>query len=169
MSQVPERSDGPLEEDASRGRIVWAADRSVVLLPEKAQVIGGAAGGGGRDAWPPVMLLLIGVAVLTLVVVRAPAAVRAAPVIAYVMTVPGLACVRLARLPDRLAEFALAVGLSLALGVVVAQAMIYLRVWSPTLGIITLIVIASIAACVELMSIRRRPRAVAPPDGRWAG
>jgi hypothetical protein len=166
MSQVPERSDDPLEEDAPRGRIVWAADHSVVLLPERAQVTGGAADGDGRDRWPPVVLLLIGVAVLTLVVARAPAAVRAAPVVAYVMTVPGLACVRLARLPDRLAEFALAVGLSLALGVVVAQTMIYLRVWSPTLGIVTLIVIASIAACVELMGIRWRPRAAAAPDGR---
>ena len=47
--------------------------------------------------------------------------------IAYVITVPGLACVRLARLPDRLPEGALAVGLSIALGTLVAQAMVYLR------------------------------------------
>jgi hypothetical protein len=169
MSQVPERDDDPLEEDAPRGRIIWAANRGVILPPEKAQVTGGTVGGDGRDRWPPVLLLAIGVAVLALVVMRAPVAVRAAPVIAYVMTVPGLACVRLARLPDRLAEFALAIGLSLALGVVVAQAMIYLRVWSPTLGIAILIAIASIAACVELVGIRRGPPAVAPPDGRWTG
>ncbi len=169
MAQVPERSDGPLDEVAARGRIVWAADHSVVWLPEEPQPTGGAGGGDWSDRWPPVLLLSVGVAVLALVVMRAPAALRAAPVIAYVMTVPGLACVRLARLPDRLAEFALAVGLSLALAVIVAQAMIYLRVWSPTLGIVILTVIASIAACAELLGVRRPLPAARPPAGGRAG
>lgn len=169
MSQVPERSDGPPEEVAPRGPVIRAADRSLVLLPEKARTTGGSAGRDGSGMWPPVLLLLIGVAVLALVVMRAPAALRAAPVIAYVIMVPGLACVRLAPLSDRLAELALGVGLSLALAVVVAQAMIYLKVWSPTLGIAILVVIASIAAGVDLLAARRPRRAAAPPAGKWDG
>lgn len=169
MSQVPERSDGPPEEIAPRGPVIRAADRGLVLLPEKAQATGRTGGSDGSGRWPPVLLLSIGVAVLALVVMRAPAALRAAPVIAYVITVPGLACVRLAQLSDRLAELALGVGLSLALAVVVAQAMIYLQVWSPTLGIVILVVIASMAAGVELLAVRRPRRAVAPPEGKWDG
>jgi len=166
---VPERSDDPPEEAASRRPVIRAADSSAVQLQERAQATGRAGGGDGGSSWPPVLLLSIGVAVLALVVMRAPPALRAAPVIAYVMTVPGLACVRLAHLSDRLAELALGVGLSLALAVVVAQAMIYLRLWSPTLGIVILVVTASIAAGIELLGVRRPRRAVAPPGGGWDG
>jgi hypothetical protein len=169
VSQVPERSDGPPDEVAARMPVIRAADRGLVLLPEQAQLTGSSGGRDGGGRWPPVLLLLIGVAVLALVVMRAPAALRAAPVIAYVITVPGLACVRLVRLSDRLAELALGVGLSLALAVVVAQAMIYLRVWSPTLGIVILVVIASIAAGLDLLAVRRPRRAVASREGSWDG
>jgi hypothetical protein len=170
LSNLPERSDDPLDEGAARGRIMWAADHNVGLDQEHAQPVGWAAGGDGDDGrWPAVLLLLINVVVLALVITRAPAALQAAPVIAYVITVPGLACVRLARLPDRLAEGALAVGLSIALGTLVAQAMVYLRAWSPTLGIVILTVIASIASCAELIGVGRSLRAFAPPDGGQAG
>jgi hypothetical protein len=128
--------------------------------------MGRAGGGDAGSRWPPILLLATGVAVLALVVMRAPVALRAVPVIAYVMTVPGLACVRLARLSDRLAELALGVGLSLALAVVVAQAMIYSKLWSPTLGIAILVVTASIAAAADLLAARRPRRRVTPP-GRW--
>jgi hypothetical protein len=138
-----------------------------VRLPEKPPAMGSAAGGGDDGSrWPPVLLLATGVAVLALVVLRAPAALRAAPVIAYIMTVPGLACMRLARLSNRLAELALGVGLSLALAVLVAQAMIYMRVWSPTLGIAILVVTASIAGAADLLAVGRPRRRVTPP-GRW--
>lgn len=168
MSQVPERSDGPPEEIAPRGPMIRAADRGLVLLPEKTQAAGGTGGGDRHGRWrPPVLLLSIGVAVLALVVMRAPAALRAAPVIAYVSTVPGLACVRLVHLSDRLAELAVGVGLSLALAVVVAHGMISLKVWSPTLGIAILVLIASVAGGVELLAVRRPRRAAAPPEGKW--
>jgi len=117
-----------------------------------------------RDVWPPLLVLLCSGAVLALVMLRAPAVVRAAPVLTYVAVVPGLACVRLIGLPDRLTEFLLGVGLSLALGTLVALAMIYLRLWSPTLGVVALGAIASIAAVTELLrgrlmpSLRRWPR-----------
>jgi hypothetical protein len=172
MAQVPRRSDGPPDEVAPRGPVIRAADRGLVLLQENARATGGSGGRDGGGSWrPPVLLLLIGLAVLALVVMRAPAALRAAPVIAYVITVPGLACVRLAHLSERLAELALGVGLSLALAVVVAQVMIYLKLWSPTLGIAILVAIASIAAGIDLLAVRRPRRAVAPPPpaGRWDG
>jgi hypothetical protein len=108
-----------------------------------------------RHLWPPVALVLCSGLVISLVALNAPAAIRAVPVLTYIGVVPGLACVRLIRLPDRLSEFLLGVGLSLALGAVVAMAMIYAHRWSPTLGIAALGSITSIAAVLEL--IRRRP------------
>jgi hypothetical protein len=96
------------------------------------------------------LLLLSGPVVLALVVLAAPAWLRAVPVLTYLAVVPGLAGVRLLRLADRLMEILLGVGLSCTLGILVAQAMIYLRAWSPTLGLSTLVVIGSLAAGLEL-------------------
>jgi hypothetical protein len=111
--------------------------------------------GGGADNWqrslPPLLLLLAGPAVLALIVLDAPAWLRAGPVLLYVGAVPGYAVVRLLRLPDLLMTALLGVGLSLALGLLVAQLMIYMNLWSPLLGLSTLVALASVAASVELL------------------
>lgn len=119
--------------------------------------------GRARGIWPPVAVLLYSGLVLGLVLLDAPAAIRAVPVLTYIATVPGLACVRLLRLPDRVSALLCGVGLSLAIGTVVAVGMLYARLWSPALGIAALGSIASIAAVVDL--IRRRLSAAAD---RWA-
>jgi hypothetical protein len=111
-------------------------------------------GGRSGSSWPPLLLGGAGLVVLALVLTGKPGVLRAAAVIGYVMTVPGLACIRLLRLPDRLPELAFGVGLSLALAVLVAQAMIYLEIWSPARGIAILVVIGSLAACAELLIAR---------------
>ncbi|MFG2045177.1 hypothetical protein [Dactylosporangium sp. NPDC048998] len=108
--------------------------------------------------WPPLLTLLAGAGVLALVLLSGPATVRAVAVLAYLAIVPGLACVRLIRLPDRLTQFVLGVALSLALGTVVAQAMVQLRRWSPTLGLCALVTVASVAALTELVRNWRTAR-----------
>src|SRR5258706_462717 len=90
-----------------------------------APMAGDTDGGWLREAWPPLLVLLSGAVVLALVLLDAPTSVRATPVLAYIAVVPGLAYVRLVRLPDRGMGLLLGVGLSLALGIVVAQAMVY--------------------------------------------
>jgi hypothetical protein len=116
--------------------------------------------GRARDVWPPLAIFLSSGVVIALVLLRTPAVIRAVPVLVYIAIVPGLACVRLTRLPERLSALVLGVGLSLALGTVVAIAMVYARLWSPTLGIAALGSIASIAAAVELL--RHRFNSAAP-------
>jgi hypothetical protein len=107
----------------------------------------------------PLLLLLSGPAVLLLVVLDAPAWLRVAPVLAYVVVVPGLAVVRLLRLADTVVEAVLGVGLSLALGVLVAQLMVYAEVWSSALGLAVLVAVASAATALELYRgpLRGRP------------
>lgn len=109
--------------------------------------------------WPPLAVLLASGAVLALVLLDGPAVARAVAVLAYLAVVPGLACVRLIRLPDALAQFVVGVALSLALGVLVAQAMVALGRWSPLLGLCVLVTIATLAAVLELVRSVRSARA----------
>src|SRR5690606_17537454 len=100
--------------------------------------------------WPPIAILLAGTAVLTLIVLDGPAVVRAAAVVAYLAVVPGWAWARVIWPPDGLAQLVVGVALSLALGVLVAQAMVALGHWSPQLGLGALVAMASAAAALEL-------------------
>lgn len=118
----------------------------------------GGANGGSAPYRTPLLLLLSGPLVLLLVVLNAPTWLRVAPVLTYLAIVPGLSVVRTLRLPDRLMEVLLGVGLSLALGVLSAQLMIYAHLWSPTLGLSSLVTIASAATALELYRRPLRPR-----------
>ncbi len=127
-------------------------------------VAGGADDGGLRAEWPSLLVLLSGAVVLILVLLDAPTPLRIGPVLGYIAVVPGLACVRLARIPDRFTELLLGVTLSFALGIIVAQLMIYAHLWSPALGLTTLVIVASAAAVIDLASAR-----LASWLRRWAG
>lgn len=125
--------------------------------PARLRLVGpaGDAATGGPEQWwhsyrMPLLLLLSGPAVLALVVLDAPAWVRVGPVFTYLALVPGLACVRLLGLADRALAVLVGIGLSLALAILVAQMMIYLHAWSTTLGLATLVLIASGSGLVEL-------------------
>jgi len=123
----------------------------------------------GRMRWwrwygPPLSLLMCGPAALALVAFDAPAELRTVPVLAYIVVVPGLAGVRLLALADRRDELLLGIGLSLALGVLVAQVMIYMDAWSPAGGLAALVVLASLALAPQLVP-RRAPRPAGAGDG----
>jgi hypothetical protein len=109
-------------------------------------------------AWPPLLVLLAGVVVLALVLLDGPGGVRAVAVLTYLAVLPGYAVARLIRLPGGVARFVIGVALSLALGILVAQAMVELRRWSPLLGLSTLVAVASLAALLELLRIGRTAR-----------
>jgi hypothetical protein len=121
--------------------------------------VGGRYGRWLKGKWPSLLILALSAAILALVVFDSPA--RAVPVLTYVAVVPGLAWIRLTRVADLLTVTLLGVGLSLALGIVVAQAMVTLHEWSPLRGLSALVVLASLAAIIELWrgpsGTRRRP------------
>jgi hypothetical protein len=124
------------------------------------------SGNDGGWLWYCLLLLLLlsGPAVLVLVVFDAPSWVRAVPVFAYIAVVPGLAWIRLLRLTDRFTEILLGIGLSLAIGVLVAQLMIYLHAWTSTLGLSMLVAIASLPVLVDLYLGPRPDRSTARSD-----
>ncbi|MFU8874025.1 hypothetical protein [Micromonospora sp. SL4-19] len=100
--------------------------------------------------WPALVTLVAGDVVLALVLWDVPGVLRAIGVLGYLSVAPGLACARLVRIPDGLTRLVVGVALSLALGILIAQAMIHLHVWSPLLGVVTLTAVASLAALAEL-------------------
>ncbi|MGI5240381.1 hypothetical protein [Dactylosporangium sp. CA-139066] len=142
----------------ANGKSVPKPRQPTGMLARRPATPRGPDGSGPPAVWPPVLILLAGAGVFGLVLLSGPGTVRAVAVLSYLVTVPGLACVRLIRLPDRLTQFVLGVTLSLALGTLVAQAMVALRRWSPLLGLCTLVTVASVAALIELVRTRRTAR-----------
>jgi hypothetical protein len=168
VSAIPERR-GPWDAEKWPD-VVQPLEHKVVGLRDLPSQTGNTTtGGDGGSWWAPLLLSWVGLVVLALVLTGKPGPLRAVSVIGYVMTVPGLACIRLLSLPDRLLQLVFGVGLSLALAVLVAQAMIYLEVWSPVRGITVLVVIASLASCGELLIARVSHRAPPqdPTADRW--
>jgi hypothetical protein len=72
----------------------------------------------------------------------------------FLLVCPGMAIVRLLRLQDGLAEWCLAVALSLTLDALVPDVMVYAGVWSPDAALASLVVLSAVAAGLAL-----RPRA----------
>ncbi|HEX2863819.1 MAG TPA: hypothetical protein VHN99_04575 [Deinococcales bacterium] len=102
-----------------------------------------------------------GVAVSTLValvVLTAPIPALRLPVgLWFLLVCPGMALARACRLNDALAEFGLAVGLSLALDAIVALAMVYARAWSPGAALAVLAFIAFAGSAVEAARLAGTP------------
>jgi hypothetical protein len=76
----------------------------------------------------------------------------------FLLVCPGMAFVRLLRLDDRLAQWVLAIAVSIALGVVLTETMIYSHRWNPVGAILTLAALSIIGAALDaLMTAQRQP------------
>lgn len=133
-------------------------------LPRGPATLPGPDGHRPPTIWPPLLVLVAGAGVLAFVLLSGPGTMRAIAVLTYLAVIPGLAWVRLILLPDGLTQLIIGVALSLALGILVAQAMVQLRQWSPPLGLCALVTLASLGALLELArnmrAARRDPRRV---------
>jgi hypothetical protein len=68
----------------------------------------------------------------------------------FFLTCPGMAIVGLLRIEDRLAEALLGVALSIAIGMLVALAMVLLHVWSPNVAAASLIALTLAGAVAQV-------------------
>jgi len=82
------------------------------------------------------------VAAPALALTGAPVAVRLPVVLVFLLLGPGMAFVPLLGLGDPVAELTIAVGISLAVDLAVALAMLYAGAWAPTT---TLVLVAAVA------------------------
>ena len=74
----------------------------------------------------------------------------------YLLVCPGMAIVRLFQLKNGVAEWTLAIALSLTLDTLVAGIMLYSRSWSPFRGLVILIGISLVGAVLQIMMAFRR-------------
>ena len=96
--------------------------------------------------------------------------IRAAVTLAFMAAGPGMALMGLLRLDDLLLELSLALALSLVLETIVAMAMLLLKHWAPSGGLIVLEVVAVIGAVAQASQVTRlkqrkhyEPAATIPP------
>ncbi len=104
-----------------------------------------------RSPWLwPAAIALSAIAVVMVVFGNAPQPLR--PVIAFwfLLVCPGMALVRLLRLKEALAEWILAIALSLAIEALVAGLMVFTGLWSPGAGLAALVVISLAGALLQL-------------------
>ena len=86
---------------------------------------------------------------LTLADLRSP--VRVVSALWFLLVCPGMAVVRVLRVRDAVAEWTLAVALSLGLDALVAEAMLYAGVWSPASALLVLTGIGIAGAVLQLV------------------
>lgn len=111
----------------------------------------------GLDAWLWPALLgasAAGAALVSLADVQAP--IRTVLTLWFLLVCPGMACVRLLRLGRPLYEWSLAIALSLALDMLVAEAPLYLGWWSPRASLLLLLWLTVGAGFVQFETARAK-------------
>ncbi len=105
-------------------------------------------------------ILAFAVAAVLAAIVPAPTAVRLGVVLPFLLLGPGLALVPLCRLRDPFAELVVAIALSLAIDVVVSEAMVLAGGWSapPTMLALAGICIAGVG--LDLLTGAGEPQAI---------
>lgn len=69
----------------------------------------------------------------------------------FLLVCPGMAFVRLLRIKEGFGVWTLAIALSLAIDAIVAGAMLYTGVWSPTLGLLILVGITLVGVGIQFL------------------
>ncbi|MFN2591406.1 MAG: hypothetical protein ABR532_01030 [Candidatus Dormibacteria bacterium] len=80
-------------------------------------------------------------------------AARAAVTLLFMAAGPGMALMGLLRLDDLLLEFSLALALSLVVETMIAMAMLLLKHWVPSVGLIALEIVTAIGAIVQVNQV----------------
>jgi hypothetical protein len=111
-----------------------------------------------RGTLRPAVATVSALAALAAVLGDMDTGVRAPLVFWFVLTGPGMTVVSLLRVRDPLLEVAATFAISLALGVGVAEALLYLDLWSSVLGLWVLSVLTLVGAAVSLGSAASQRR-----------
>ena len=104
----------------------------------------------------PLVLVASSLALLAAVVLGTHGPVRAVLAIWFFLTCPGMAIVGLLDIDDRLGELLLAIALSIAIGMLLAAAMLISHTWSPN-GAMTILVALSLLGATAQMRAAHSP------------
>lgn len=107
----------------------------------------------GRWAWPGIILFsAVATGVTVLGDLHSP--LRPPLALWFLFVCPGMAFVRLLHIRDRLAEWTLAIALSLAIDSIVAATSLYSGVWSPKWSLILVICVSLIGVLLQAVTLR---------------
>jgi hypothetical protein len=101
----------------------------------------------------------LGAAALVAVLVQPGPPLQPLLVFCFVLAGPGLALIGLLEPSSLMWHLVMGVAISIAVGVVVAQVLLFVGAWSPQLGLLVLVAITWVAAGIQLL----RPRLPALP------
>jgi hypothetical protein len=99
-----------------------------------------------------------GLAAVASVLGEVGAPVQSVLVFWFVLVCPGMAFIGLIRPASLLFQLTLSIAVSCALAVVVAQALLFTRAWSPMTGLIVLVALTMVGAGADLWADRRARR-----------
>ncbi|MEM3486615.1 MAG: hypothetical protein QXI12_13465 [Candidatus Methanomethyliaceae archaeon] len=105
----------------------------------------------GASLWWPVILEGSAVAAGLVVLSEGPSLVRVAVVCWFLLICPGMAFVRLLGIEERLTELTLAIAVSMAIELLIAQIMVFFRIWAPRVGLAGLICLTLGGAILQLV------------------
>lgn len=97
------------------------------------------------------IIVLSAAAVEAVIFQDAPAPIRPAVVLWFILFCPGIAFIQLLGLDDLAHEVILAVGLSLAIALFVAICVLYAGLWSPNLILMILVVLSQIGVLCQIL------------------
>jgi hypothetical protein len=86
--------------------------------------------------------------------------IRPAVTSTFLLICPGLACTRLLRIQPAMVEATVAVAISLAIDALIAECMVYARLWSPATALWLLIAFTMVAEAARQVSAGRKPRRI---------
>lgn len=98
--------------------------------------------------WP---LIISTSAVLMVVLFFTEAPFSAVVSLGFLLICPGMAFVRLLRIAERMTEVLLAIAFSIAIATIVSETMLLAGIWSPKLGLLTLVGIALSGVAIEVV------------------
>jgi hypothetical protein len=101
-----------------------------------------------RVSWPA-LVAGSALAAAAVALIGAPEAIRAPLVLVFLLLGPGMAFVPLLGLGDPVAQLTVALGVSVALDLCVAMAMLYAGAWSPPVTLVVLAAIALAGAAIQ--------------------
>jgi len=93
----------------------------------------------------------LGAIVTVLDVVNVHSPLRALAAVAFVLLAPGAAWVGLLQIPDRAAEAAVAIGLSITVTIAIGLVQIYAGAWSPARTLTYLVALTMIGALLQIV------------------
>jgi hypothetical protein len=104
----------------------------------------------------PVFIIIAAVGSAGTVLLNAGTPLRAAFCFSFLLLCPGMAWVRLLNLAESLTELTMGIALSIALGVIVSEIMVYSQIWSPRWGLLALIGLSLIGVALQMVQAYRR-------------